>query len=415
MKKIKILLFIFCLLQPAYSQTLTMEEVQKIALSENPRIKAMESETQMMKKRIPQSDALEDPKLKLGVNNLPVNSFSFTKEDMTSKEIGISQMIPLGKLEYKKSIAEKEYEKAATKLKAEKVETLYMLRMYIYEIVYTRSSIQFIEDIKKQIKLVIDSEIAASKSGMGSLSNVIKAKTEYDMADEEVISLEQKKKEFEQKINYLTGKKIEINIDKLPEPDFKDVSIEAINKEIAASNPQLKMLLIETEISREEISLKKSEYIPDVDIGVSYMQRQNSPDGMKRDDMVSGMVTFNIPLWSWKKNMNMVDEMGKKHESARNIYQDKLNDIKARAEILLSQLAKWRDLHKLYKDKLIPQTELGLETILSRYRTSSVEFMPVIDSVRMLLRYRKELLMAKKEYGVSFSELHALQGREILP
>jgi cobalt-zinc-cadmium efflux system outer membrane protein len=334
---------------------------------------------------------------------------------MTSKEIGISQMIPLGKLGYKKSIAEKEYEKAAAKLKAEKVETLYMLRMYIYEIIYTRSSIKIMEDIKKQIKLVIDSEIAASKSGMGSLSNVIKAKTEYDMADEEVISLEQKRKEFEQKINYLAGKKIEINIDKLPEPDFKEISVDSINKEIIASNPALKMLLIDTEISRNEISLKKSEYIPDVDIGVSYMQRQNSPDGMKRDDMVSGMITFNIPLWSWKKNTNMVDEMWKKNESAKNLYQDKLNDMKARAEILVSMLVKWKDLYKLYKDKLIPQTELGLETILSRYRTSSVEFMPVIDSVRMLLRYRKELLMAKKEYSVSYSELHALLGQEILP
>jgi outer membrane protein TolC len=136
---------------------------------------------------------------------------------------------------------------------------------------------------------------------------------------------------------------------------------------------------------------------------------------MKRDDMVSGMIIFNIPVWSWKKNMNMVDEMAKKNESAKNLYQDKLNDIKARTEILVSQLVKWRDLYKLYKNKLIPQTELGLETILSRYRTSSVEFMPVIDSVRMLLRYRKELLMAKKEYCVSYSELHALLGQEILP
>jgi outer membrane protein, heavy metal efflux system len=411
----KILFFILFSFHTAYGQTQSIEELQKIALSENPRIKAMEAEVQMMKNRIPQSDALDDPKLKLGVNNLPLNSLSFTKEDMTSKEIGVSQMIPLGKLGYKKDIAEKEYEKTRTKLKAEKVETLYMLRMYIYEIIYTRSSIQIIEDIKKQIKLVIDSEIAASKSGMGSLSNVIKAKTEHDMADEEIISLEQKRKEFEQKINYLVGKKIVVNIDKLPEPDFKEISVDTINKQIAASNPELKMLLLDTEISEEEISLKKSEYIPDMEIGLSYMQRQNSPEGMKRDDMVSGMVSFNIPLWSWKKNVNMVDEMKKKNMSAKNLYQNKVNDMQSRAEILASQLVKWKDLYKLYKNKIIPQTELGLETILSRYRTSSAEFMPVIDSVRMLLRYRKELLMAEKEYSASYSELHALLGLEILP
>jgi outer membrane protein, heavy metal efflux system len=411
----KIILFIFCLIQPAYSQTLSIEELQNIALNENPGIKAMESDVQMMKKRIPQSNALDDPQIKLGVNNLPANSFSFTKEDMTSKEIGISQMIPVGKLGFRKSIAEMEYEKALANLRAGRVETLYMLRMYIYELIYTRSSIAIIEEIKKQIKLVVDSEIAASKSGMGSLLNVIKAKTEYDMAEEEIISLKQKSREFELKINYLLGKKVEVSIDKLPEPDFRDVSMEIIYKEINDANPQLKIALLDSEISRNEISLKKAEYIPDIEIGVSYMQRQNSPDGMKRDNMISGMISFNIPLWSWKKNTNMVDEMGNKHESAKNLYQDKLNDLKARAEILSSQLVKWRDLYKLYKDKLIPQTELGLETVLSRYRTSSVEFMPVIDSVRMLLKYRLELLMAKKEYITSNSELHALMGKEILP
>jgi hypothetical protein len=116
----------------AYGRTGQLVELQRIALSGNPRIKAMEAEAQMMKKRIPQSTALEDPKLKLGINNLPVKSPSFTKEDMTSKEIGVSQMIPLGRLPYQNKIAHREYEKALVKLKAEKVETLHMLRMNYY-------------------------------------------------------------------------------------------------------------------------------------------------------------------------------------------------------------------------------------------------------------------------------------------
>ncbi len=41
--------------------------------------------------------------------------------------------------------------------------------------------------------------------------------------------------------------------------------------------------------------------------------------------------------------------------------------------------------------------------------------MPVIDTVRMILRYRKELLAAKREYQTSLSELRALMGEEIIP
>jgi hypothetical protein len=106
--------------------------------------------------------------------------------------------------------------------------------------------------------------------------------------------------------------------------------------------------------------------------------------------------------------------MKKKNEAAKNFYQDRLNDMNARAEILASQLVKWSDLYRLYHDRLIPQAELALETNLARYRTSSVEFMPVVDNVRLLLKYKKELLMAAKEYHASYSELNALMGVEVL-
>ncbi len=44
---------------------------------------------------MPQAGALPDPMLMMGVQNLPTNSFSFNKELMTSKMIGLSQTFPL--------------------------------------------------------------------------------------------------------------------------------------------------------------------------------------------------------------------------------------------------------------------------------------------------------------------------------
>lgn len=437
-----------------YGEPAVLVELQRTVLSGNPRIKAMTAESEMMKKRIPQSDALEDPKLKVGVNNLSAKNFSNPRDNMTSRgygtaqttvgksyeemppymEFGVSQMIPIGKLGVRRRIAVKEYDRAALALRAETVETLHMLRMNYYELVFARSSIRILEGIKKQIKLVIDSETAAAKSGMGSLANVIKARIEYNMVDEEIITLRQKQREIEQNLNYLIGKKIDVKTEALPEPDFKEISADEVRTEIIASNPQLKMLMINTEISKQEISLKKAEYAPDVDLGFSYMRQRGAvkrsmdegmvdmngssfirkTEKMKRDDMISAMVTINIPFWFWKKNIPMVEEMKKKHEAAKNLYQDRLNDMSARAETLAGQLVKWRDLYKLYHDKLIPQTELALETNLARYRTSSVEFMPVVDTVRMLLRFKKELIMAVKEYYASYSELSALMGVEVL-
>ncbi len=412
MKKTLLLLLLF--VTPLFSEgNDQIFTIQNTALSHSPKLQAMEKETLMMKSRIDWSGALEDPRLKFGVNNLPVGSYSFTKEDMTSKEIGITQMIPFSKLGGKTAIAEKEYEKSLQKLKKEKVDTLHELRMNIYELIYTRSSILILEEIKKQIKLLIDREVAASKSGAGTLANVLKSNIEYSMAEEELINLVQKERELTQKINYISGAPAVIDLKELPVPEFNNLSPDDLKNEILTSNPELKMIKIDMEISQEEVHLKQMEYIPDIEVGFSYMQRDNGKD-MKRDDMISGMVTMNIPVWFWKKNSPMVDEMKSKNTATDSFYRDRSNDLSARTDIIISQLSRWQELYTLYKEKLIPQTELTLETNLARYRTGSVEFMPVIDNIRMLLRYRKDLNMALKEYYTVYSELNALKGVEVL-
>ena len=388
--------------------------LQNSALSHNPKIAAMESEAHMMKSRIEWSTTLDDPRIKFGVNNLPIGSYSFMEEDMTSKEIGISQMIPFGKLGTRKTIAEKEYEKSLLKLKKEKVEILHELRMNIYELIYTRSSIVILEEIKKQIKLLIDREVAASKSGAGTLANVLKSNIEYNMAEEELINLIQREKELSQKINYLSGAQTGIDLQELPVPEFVNLSPDDLKSEILSSNPDLKIVKIDQEISKEEVSLRQQEYIPDIEVGVSYMQRDDMTNGMKRDDMITGMVSMNIPIWFWKKNMPMIDEMKTKNTAVGSLYKDKLNDLSSRTDIIISQISRWQNLYRLYKENLIPQTELTLETNLARYRTGTVEFMPVIDNIRMLLRYRKDMNMALKEYYSFNSELNALKGVEVV-
>ena len=77
------------------------------ALANNPRIRAAEQHYQAMTETVPQAGALPDPQLKLGVANLPVNSFAFNQEPMTGKVVSIMQMFPFpGKLGLASDIAE---------------------------------------------------------------------------------------------------------------------------------------------------------------------------------------------------------------------------------------------------------------------------------------------------------------------
>lgn len=394
------------------AEQLSLAELQELMVKESPRIRSMKFDAEMVKKRIESADALDDPKLKLGLNNVPTNGFSLRNEDMTTKEIGISQMIPLGgKRKIKADIAEKDHRRSMEQLKKETVEMLHMLRMNAYELMYVRSSKVILDEVRENLKLLVESEAAANRSGMGSLGNVVKANIERTMLDEEAIALTQMETELARRIAYLAGRNVTLATAGLPDVRFRQLDGPRIRERIIAGNPELAALAAERAKSGDELALREKEYYPDLEIGFSYMQRDSGPMG-SRPDMVSAMAQFNIPLWYKQKNIPMIEEMQQRRNMVASLVADKENELVFRAERIISRLKQAEELHRLYTEQLIPQVEITLQTILARYRTSTTELMPAVDTVRMLLKYKKETLMAKKEYLAGLSELAALMGEE---
>ncbi len=64
------------------------------ALTDNPSLESMRERVRMKENAAIKAGALDDPKLRLGIVNLPTRSWDFHEEDMTGKEIGLSQMFP---------------------------------------------------------------------------------------------------------------------------------------------------------------------------------------------------------------------------------------------------------------------------------------------------------------------------------
>ncbi|MDA8086019.1 MAG: TolC family protein, partial [Nitrospiraceae bacterium] len=74
--------------------TLSLSALLKEAREKNPGLSAVKYKYRAALARVPQAGALPDPMLMTGIQNLPVNSFEFDEDMMTSKMIGISQTFP---------------------------------------------------------------------------------------------------------------------------------------------------------------------------------------------------------------------------------------------------------------------------------------------------------------------------------
>src|SRR3990172_5565708 len=83
------------------------------ALSGNPSLASMRERIRMKENAAIRAGAFDDPKAWIGLTNLPIETWSFRDEDMSGKEIGVSQMFPYpGKRKLKTDIVVREREQA---------------------------------------------------------------------------------------------------------------------------------------------------------------------------------------------------------------------------------------------------------------------------------------------------------------
>jgi outer membrane protein TolC len=79
-----------------------LAELIEEALAENKELQSLEAKVESLKEAISFAGSLDDPRLGIGVINLPTDSFSFDQEAMTQKKIFIAQKVPwFGKLSLK--------------------------------------------------------------------------------------------------------------------------------------------------------------------------------------------------------------------------------------------------------------------------------------------------------------------------
>ncbi len=87
---------------PAWAADSNNEHLNRLvaeALENNPELLEAKAGVKTVKETPPQAGSLSDPMLAFEIMNLPTDSFSFSREDMTQKQISLSQKFPFpGKL-----------------------------------------------------------------------------------------------------------------------------------------------------------------------------------------------------------------------------------------------------------------------------------------------------------------------------
>jgi outer membrane protein TolC len=404
---------------PALSQPakapLNVGQLVEEAIENNPEILAAKRRWEVFREKVPQASAFEDPMLGFGIVNLPTN-FSFRDEDMTMKEVSISQKLPFpGKRPLMREIAEKEAEAVSKEIEDRVIRVIKDVKTSYFDL----SHVYRAREVTQRNKQIFETlaKIAETRYGTGEgiQQDVLKAYVEISRMADELIMLDQKRVALEAKLLSLLNRPQSSPMGEPEELIFRKFSftLEELQSVALDSNPALKAMRTMIEAKEKAHKLAKLDYYPDFNFKFAYGQRDSGPE-MGRRDLLTGMVEVNIPIFYDSKQSRKVAETSADIQALQAQYGTMKNEILYMIVSMASMLHRTERQVELYKTGIIPQAGIQVKSALSAYTVNKVDFMTLLDSQMTLYRYELEYHEALTEYEKNLSTLEMAVGKRLL-
>ncbi|MHB8174007.1 MAG: TolC family protein [Nitrospirota bacterium] len=405
-----------CLAVPAYAgDTLRLSDLLKEARAKNPSLSAMQYRYRAAREQVPQADALPDPMLMMGVQNLPVSSFEFDEDTMTQKMIGVSQTFPFfGKRGLKSKAASLEakakgddYRETALRLE-QGVKTAYFR---LYRIQKDLEVLEKTGSLLDSLKKIAQSRYSV---GMGNMKDIIKTQLEQSLLIDKRLSLQKDERTQRAELGALLGRgtPVEGAVEDI-KPAVFELDVKALSDSAIENRPEIAAASERIKKGEAMMSLAKKAYYPDFTVSAQYMERDRQNNGVEPSDMVTALVSINLPIWRKAKLEPGVREAALVKSEAEEEKDAEANEVKAEVGSLVEQVKKDDRMIKLYKDVVIPEADEDINAGLAEYEVGKVEYIDLLDSIRTLLDYQTEYYNRIADRETKVADLEAATGRPV--
>jgi outer membrane protein TolC len=352
---------------------------------------------------------LPDPKISIGLANLPTNGFDFGQEEMTQAKIGIAQMFPRGDTLTIKSqqlrIQSEAFPFQRQDREAKVAVTVGSLWLDAYRV---QQSIALIEKNRSLFEQLADIAEASYSSALGKTrqQDIVRAQLELTQLEDRLEKLGQQKNRFEGMLSqWLT--KFSTSNDSVETTLYSDFSLHDI--ELSHQIPQIDLLnnklvhsqswlnsqelvqyftshpsviAIEKKVSATKTGIKLAEQKYQLEWGVSasYGYRADDPMGRSRADLFSVGVTFDLPLFTENRQDKEVQSAIFKTEAIKTEKLLLLRQLLGSYSSAKGRLLRLKNRQNLYTSKLLPQIHDQAEASLTAYTNDDGDFAEVVRS-----------------------------------
>lgn len=391
-------------------EELSLQSAITQALTPGPGLASLNARAKAKAAMAIQSGSLPDPRLSLNAVNLPVGNFSLDQEAMTQIQFGLSQDFPFpGKLALKEQADKDEAESSAGEVDEYRLTLIRDVKILWWQIFFLDHSLQTVSQNKNLIAQLIATAQTKYAVGKGLQQDVLLAELELSRLKEMELNLTDGRQNAVIRLNAILSRDIQtpVVLPKITDTRLaKPKSLVDLRQMAFEHRPLLLSSRAKTSAADSRLRLARKELYPDFRLGAIYGQRSG------RDDLASVQLSMSLPIYAGSKQFQMKDQ--RQSELLASRFQ--LEDIQFRvAAEIGSSLSRYQQAAKqitLFEENIIPQAQQTIESMLSAYQVSSVDFLNVIRSQTTLFDYQTRYWGAFSNAQQALASLEAAVGQE---
>lgn len=367
------------------------------------------------------SATLMDPKIKLGIGGLPVNTFKFDQDPMTNISVGLMQQFERGStLSLMETKANQQADGMGYQINARELEVANSMTQLWLELGYQQAAEEIIKENKSllsELSNLIQSNYAIGKNEVQDLLN---AQLQISKLEDNLQANEQTQQRIVAQFSTWLG------VSWLSEqPSLKatnHLNWEELTKRLKTSpgsehynllnqNPMVKMAQAAIAANETQVDIAGEAYKPQFGIEVMYAYRQaNGMNGQPAPDLLSAYLTLDIPLFTGKKQDKTYAASQYQVGAAKSQKSLLLTQMNATVNALIVDKTNLEERIERYQLTLIEQAKARTKAVERGYENNTVQFNDVISATRDELTLKLERQRLVTDLNIVKSNLASLLG-----
>lgn len=392
----------------------TLDALVVTALQSHPEVTAARQRVSAAVSRVPQARALPDPMFS---NTFwPIHAHALqTAGGRIGNQMSLSQQVPWPtKLSAKANVASREIQIALADVAKVQADITESVKLAYFDLWMIEESLRIVQDNRELVDDLVTVSSARYRAG-GSQQDVLRAESEGDKLDDQLIMLRGRREQARADLATLIGEPLEAMPTVAIAPNIPNSvpNMDDLVAAIEACNPSLQGLAAEISRDRAKETVACLSQYPDLQFGIGWAIVSDDEEVLSPvangHDNVNFTVGVTLPIWRDKIDAAR-REAAHQRASTQNRQQAQRDRLRGDLRRQIAAAYATIEQQRLLEERLIPRAQRALTIATADYQGQRTDFFNLIDLYQELLQHQVQLARNKASLASTLARIERIVG-----